>query len=129
MTSHIQSDRFVETIIDNYPSEPNNITIVECCSGIGGDTIAMLNSPAISKVVAHEISLQISGILQNNLRSYGFDPNRYEIREQFEGVLPEWKGAVLYFDPSWIEQDVGIPFCTCHLKYIDHGIKVSRRTL
>ena len=131
MSSAAFSKSIVNKIESNLDTSSKTYDLVECCSGIGGDTIGFLDTKFINKVYTHEKDPIRRNILQNNLTDYKFDPSKYQISSDFVSIDQVPQGSIVYFDPPWIEQSISEAKekCTCKSNYKEEGIKVSGKTL
>lgn len=99
MSSRARADEITKIIIDNNYSKSK--TIIECCAGIGGNTLSFLD--AGFNVIAYEINPERRKILENNIKMYKF--SNYRIKDgAFDA--DELKGingnVILFLDPPWM---------------------------
>lgn len=89
----------ISKIIASYAKEPEKMTVMDCCAGVGGDTIAL--SRMFNRVLAVEIDVFRYNCLNNNINVYKIENvntincnsiNLPHIKEDIN---------VYYVDPPW----------------------------
>jgi dsRNA-specific ribonuclease len=103
MTPYARANEVTQGIVDRMPVRP--FTVVECCAGIGGNTLSFLENPNIDKVISYEILPDRRLMLKNNIAAYHLGDKSEVEKTGFNGLRPEEAGAVLYLDPPWLPPD------------------------
>lgn len=144
MSSRAIADDIKNSIVNCVGQGTQNFKVVECCAGLGGNSLAFLDSPQVSKVISYEIDPTRREMLRRNIDLYGFS-NRSIVPDADDGftgipeqiTLPDGRiekvystdtRLVLYMDPPWLPLNIA-----GHLsKREDHllnGIKLGSKTL
>lgn len=128
MTPANKADKITRFIIDSLPYRP--FVLFECCSGIGGNTLSFLDSPAISVVYSFEKNPERREMLRRNIAAYKQQAKSVvdNNNEGFQGVPADFSGSVLYFDPPWLPPEI-----PGHLsyprQYIRKGMRIGPYTI
>ena len=99
------ADRAVSYIVDEYAGK--KFMAFDLCGNIGGITIALLDSNAISYVITLEPNHERSVMLRRNINAYQLG-QRSIVKEMsaadfdFKG----YEGCAVYIDPPWLPLDV-----------------------
>ena len=132
MTPANRADQVTKLIVDKMKElgNPAPFPLVECCAGMGGNTISFLLNPAVQWTVSYEILPERREMLKKNLMMYNLTANNraFVPDDEFTGVKPNWKNVMLYFDPPWLPANVPGDQSTKD-QYILHGIKIGDKTL
>lgn len=125
MTPHNVADRITQIIIEQM--QPNTpILLIECCAGIGGNTLSFLENANVGAVASYELRPDRRQMLKNNIQAYNLGAKAAVQEGPFEGVSLENAGAVLYLDPPWLPEGVDK---AGKEQYIMSGIKIGDYTL
>jgi dsRNA-specific ribonuclease len=81
--------------------------IIECCAGIGGNTLSFLNHPQIYGVKSYERDVTRRLYLKRNIMAYDLGdksivPDIDEVGVTGDEDFSEYREAVFYFDPPWL---------------------------
>lgn len=142
MPSYKLADETTQHILNCVPND-QSVVVVECCSGIGGNTVSFLDSNQVKAVFSFEIDPIRRSMLEKNIETYRFTPKSMVLGE-FKGIkdfedmvfIPNGKNiketyntssVVFYMDPPWLDQKPG--HVSSYKDYILSGIKLSGKTL
>ena len=130
MTSRSLADRITNMIVDCMGPTRSPFRVVECCAGIGGNTLSFLDNPNIGLVASYEINPTRRAMLRNNINAYKLQDKSYvpDADTGFPGINPDDTGVVLYMDPPWLPSDIKGHESTKE-QYILSGIRVGPYTL
>src|SRR5207253_1617103 len=127
MTPHSIADKITQIIVDRMrPQVP--ILLIECCAGIGGNTLSFLENPDVGAVASYELRPERRQLLRNNIQAYNLGAKAAVQDSPFEGVSVENAGAVLYLDPPWLPEGVKGTEAGKE-QYIMSGMKIGNYTL
>jgi dsRNA-specific ribonuclease len=127
MTPHNVADKITQIIIDQM--QPNTpILLIECCAGIGGNTLSFLENPNVGAVASYELRPDRRQMLKNNIQAYNLGAKAAVQEGPFEGVSVDNAGAVLYLDPPWLPEGVSGTEAGKE-RYIMSGMKIGDYTL
>jgi dsRNA-specific ribonuclease len=102
MTTASRAAEIAVAIVHKMTGYP--IMVMEPCGGIGGNTIAFVREPKISKVITFEQVDERYAMLQRNVSIYDHDNKALLYNVKFEhNILDK---VVLYFDPPWLDDDI-----------------------
>ena len=106
--------------------------VIECCAGIGGNTLSFLNHPMIYGVKSYEKNPVRRLWLKRNIMAYDLG-DKAIVPDSDQGVtgeedFSEFKEAVFYFDPPWLPEGyvMGKDYKD---HYITKDMKVGKKTL
>jgi dsRNA-specific ribonuclease len=107
--------------------------IIECCAGIGGNTLSFLNHPMIYGVKSYEKNEMRRLWLKRNIMAYDLGSKAIVPDIPDHGLtgdedFSEFKEAVFYFDPPWLPEGhkMGKDYKD---HYITKDMKVGKKTL
>lgn len=133
MTSRARADQITQMIVDRMKQAGNTVPfgVFECCAGMGGNTLSFLDrKDAVQWVVSYEIVPERRQMLKKNIEMYNLAQGQRSFvpEEGFNGVPPNYKGVVLYFDPPWLPAGIKGDESTKD-QYVLRGVKVGNKTL
>lgn len=91
----------VDSMIKQLKLNKNNISITDCCAGVGGNTISF--AKYFKNVNAIEINKTRCEYLINNLQVYNLNVNVYH--GDFIKINKDIKSDVVFIDPPWGGRD------------------------
>ena len=107
--------------------------VIECCAGIGGNTLSFLNHPMIYGVKAYERNVQRRLWLKRNIMAFDLGAKAMIPDIDAAGVsgeedFSEFRESVFYFDPPWLPDGykMGKDYKS---DYITKDMKVGKKTL
>jgi dsRNA-specific ribonuclease len=107
--------------------------IIECCAGIGGNTLSFLNHPMVYGVKSYERNVQRRLWLKRNIMAFDLGAKAMVPDIDSTGVsgeedFSEFRESVFYFDPPWLPEGykMGQDYKS---KYITKDMKVGKKTL
>lgn len=107
--------------------------VIECCAGIGGNTLSFLNHPDIYGVKSFERNPTRRLWLKRNIMAFNLGnksivPDISEEGLSGEEDFSEFKECVFYFDPPWLPESFkgGADY---KKHYITKDMKVGKKTL
>lgn len=103
-TNTAHNDEIVKIIENKYinKAELKRLTIVDCTSCVGGDTIGFARY--FKKVVSIEKDYTNFYALKNNVNAYGFDNivvKNEDFMEIYKDIITKEKPDIIYMDPPW----------------------------
>lgn len=130
MTSKSRGDQIAQILVERVLQRPNQrMTVVECCAGIGGNTLSFLDHPQIEQVIAFETVPERREILRNNIAMYHFQDKAVIPNTSFTKVdLPNTQYKALFMDPPWLPEGIKGHESTKE-QYLLQGITVGGKTL
>ena len=125
MSSRNRADEVTQILSEKMEKKP--FQIVECCAGIGGNTLSFLDSPNVSFVTAYEIIPERREMLKNNVQMYDF--KKVGIPERgFETFPKKCDNCVGFIDAPWLPKGIKGEESSKD-QYILSGMKVGDKSL
>ena len=125
MTSRNRADDITKTISNKIDG---SFEVIECCGGIGGNSLSFLDNPKVTRLTVFEIDSDRRKMLKNNLEMYKLDKKATVEDEPFSTIECGENKQVLFFDPPWLPS--GVKGQEANKKdYILSGIKIGDKTL
>jgi 16S rRNA G966 N2-methylase RsmD len=98
ITHFIDADIISKIILSNYENS-NNLKIVDCTAGIGGNTISFYKF--FYKLTSIELSKEKYKMLKNNTSIYGINSTKILNMSCIDYIKQNNEDDVFFFDPPW----------------------------